>query len=84
MKKLTFAILLLVCLSSSTFAKNVEIRFQDFSRFEIVDNKRFYVIVYDYNKNGYVKHEFHTKAQMTAFAYVYYNGKQSSITIKVK
>lgn len=84
MKKLTFAILLLVSLTCSTFAKNVKIRFQDLSRFEIVDNKRFFVIVYDYNKNGYVKHELYSKAQIEGIAYIYYNGKQSSVIVKVK
>jgi len=81
-KKLALALLLLV--SISTFAKEVKIRFQDVSRFEIVDNKRFYIVVYDYNKNGYVKHELYSKAQIEGIAYIYYSGKQSSITIKVK
>lgn len=82
-KKLSLAFLLLV-LTCSTFAKDVKIRFQDVSGFEIVDNKRFYIIVYDYNKNGYVKHELYTKAQLDGIAYSYYNGKKSGITIKVK
>lgn len=81
-KKLALALLLLV--SCSTFAKDVKIRFQDVSRFEIVDNKRFYIIVYDYNKNSYVKHELYSKAQIEGIAYIYYSGKKSSITIKVK
>lgn len=82
MKKLTIAILLLISLN--TFSKDVEIRLQDISRFEIVDNKKFYIILYSYEKNTYVKYELWTKAQIEAIAYTYYMAKKSKITINVK
>ncbi len=83
MKKL-IVIAIFLSILINTYSRDINIKIRDISRFEIVDNKQFFIIVYCYNENKYVKYELFSKAQIESIAYIYYNAKRSQITISVK